>query len=495
MKRSKHNLSHYRLSTFSMGQLVPVGCFEVLPGDTVQQHTSALIRVAPMVAPVMHPMMVRIHHWFVPYRLLWEGWEPFITGGSDGEGDGYTTLPNYTTSGNVAVGSLLDHLGLPTGAPLTYVQFALNAYNLIWNEYYRDQDLQSKRALTTGQSGDNNTTAGPAPICWEKDYFTASRVDPQKGPDVTLPLGVSAPVTGLGLSTQGVGGAQNVYETDGSGTTNYAGAMSGTLYIQNDPANTGYPNIRADLSQATAVDVNDVRRAFAIQRYQEARSRFGSRYTEYLRYLGVRSSDARLQRPEYLGGGKQTISVSEVLQTTPATSPSVTDFGVGDMYGHGVSAMRSRAYRSFFEEHGVVLSLASIRPKTIYATGQHRMFNRSIKEDFWQKELEHIGQQEVLNKELYAAHTTPNGVLGYNDRYSEYRYQPSGIAGEFRNTLNHWHMARLFSSDPALNASFVQCDPSKRINAVTTTDNLWCMFNHRIIARRLVSSSAAPRIY
>lgn len=491
MKRSLHNLSHYRLSTFSMGYLVPVGCYEVLPGDTVQQHASALLRVSPMVAPVMHPMSVRIHHWFVPYRLLWSGWESFITGGSDGEGDGFSTLPTHTTTVPVAVGSLLDHLGLPTGSVLTYVPFALRAYNMIFNEYYRDQDLVTERNLDDGNNG--SAVELPVQIAWEKDYFTAARPWPQKGPEVTLPLGTSAPIKFDALKATAP--ALGVKDSANVDTNMTFGALGNPLGAMAAAAAGGTKNLFADLSSATAVNVNDVREAFALQRYQEARARYGSRYTEYLRYLGVRSSDARLQRPEYLGGGKQTISVSEVLQTTPAGVPSTSDFGVGDMYGHGVSALRSRAFRKFFEEHGVVLSLMSVRPKTIYATGQHRMFNRSTKEDFWQRELEHIGQQEVLNKEVYEAHTSPDGVFGYNDRYSEYRYHPSGIAGEFRTTLNHWHMARLFASDPALNSTFVQCDPSKRINAVTTVDNLWVMVSQRIAARRLVSSSAAPRIY
>jgi len=242
------------------------------------------------------------------------------------------------------------------------------------------------------------------------------------------------------------------------------------------------------------VDVNTVREAFALQRYQEARARYGSRYTEYLRYLGVRSSDSRLQRPEYLGGGKQTISFSEVLQTA-MTEGDADDYGVGVMRGHGISAMRSRRYRRFFEEHGLVLSLLSVRPRTMYGQGLDRMWSRSTKEDYFQKELEAIGQQEVLNKEVYFADSGPTDVFGYQDRYHDYRYIQSKVAGEFRSTLDYWHMARIFSGDVTLNSAFVSCDPTTRIYQVATNDVLWMMASHSIQARRMVNRNAYSRIF
>lgn len=249
------------------------------------------------------------------------------------------------------------------------------------------------------------------------------------------------------------------------------------------------------MSGVSAANINDLRLAFALQRYEEARARYGSRYVEYLRYLNVRSSDARLQRPEYLGGGRQTIQFSEVLQTGVTSDGDDTE-GVGNLKGHGIAAVRSNRYRRFFEEHGWVITLMSVLPKTIYTQGLHRSFNRRTKEDYWQKELEHIGQQEILNKELYAAHATPDGTFGYNDRYDEYRRTPSRVSGEFRTSeLDYWHMARIFSSDPVLNGSFVTSDPTKRINAVQTNDVLWCMVNNSIQARRLVSKQANSYIF
>jgi hypothetical protein len=245
----------------------------------------------------------------------------------------------------------------------------------------------------------------------------------------------------------------------------------------------------ADLSNATAVNVNEVRRAFALQRYQEARALYGSRYTEYLAYLGVKSSDARLQRPEYLGGGKATISFSEVLVTGTGLS---ADDPVGTMKGHGISAMRSRRFRKFFEEHGVVLTLATVRPKPIYADGIHRSWMRYTKEDYWQKELELIGQQEIGTREVYAGAAA--GVWGYGDRYSEYRSVPSTIASDFRDTMSYWHLARLFSSAPALNADFIECDPGMRIFAEQTGHPLWAMIGHKIQARRMVGKNTIGRI-
>ena len=490
MKRSKHSLSHYKLLTCDMGKLVPCGWFEVLPGDSVQQFTSALIRVSPLLAPVMHPVVVRFHHWFVPNRLIWSEWEDFITGGTDGEGDG-SAVP-YTTSSSVTKGTLYDYLGLPTGAlgALQFSALPIRAYQLIYSEFYRDQDLIVAPTISKASGSDTTTDGTLQQIAWEKDYFTAARPWPQKGPDVTLPLGGQAEVKFDTISgtpdktgqypvlSRDVGGAYGV-----ASDPNWGGA--GTA-IPNPSAH----NMYADLTSATATNVNEVRRAFALQRYQEARAMYGSRYTEYLRYLGVRPSDARLQRPEYLGGGRQTIAFSEVLQTGPDT----TDDGVANLKGHGISATRTRRYRRFFEEHGIVMSLLSVRPRSIYMDGLHRSWLRTTKEDYWQRELERIGQQEILDTEVYAIGAT-GAAWAYGDRYAEYRHIPSGVAGDFRDTLNFWHLARDFSSEPTLNQDFIECDPSKRIHAEQTANTLWCMVNHNIQARRPVGNPGIGRIF
>lgn len=492
MKRYKHSLSNYRLLTCDMGELVPCGIQEVLPGDTFQQASSVLLRVSPLLAPVMHPVHVRLHHWYVPHRLGWEDWEDFITGGPDG--NNASTPPTISMGGSgAAVGSLADYLGVPTGVPnLSVSALPFRAYSLIWNEWYRDQDLQTPLVVDESDGVDTTTNTTLQNVAWEKDYFTSSRPWEQKGPAITLPLGSTAPVVGLPatsptLSGQGASNAPIQYNP-AVGLTLSGASTTGAMTWGNT---TG---LQTDLTSATAATINDLREAFAMQRYEENRARYGSRYTEYLAYLGVRSSDARLQRPEYLGGGKQTIQFSEVLQTGVTTSGDDSE-GVGNLKGHGIGAMRSNRYRRFFEEHGYVISLLSVKPKTMYAQGLPRHWSRMIKEDYWQQELQHIGQQEVLNKEVYAAHSSPNGTFGFQDRYDEYRRSESGVSGEFRSTLDYWHYARLFSSDPALNASFVKSVPTKRVNAVNSADVLWCMVKHSVQARRLVASTGTSFIY
>lgn len=501
-KRHKHSLSHYKLFSCDMGQLVPIGLTEVLPGDTFQHSTSLLLRVSPLLAPVMHPVRVRIHHWYVPFRLIWDDWEKFITGGPDGM-DASVFPTTVTTGGQEAVGQLADYLGVPPGLSLPVSALPFRAYNLVFNEWYRDQDLVSPLVVSKASGNDNVSDKWLINVAWEKDYFTSSRPWTQKGPEVSIPITGDAPVVGISVyDNQNVGasglpsfgttpagdrpaGAPGVSGTGVSTGTLISGQAVGPV------SGTNRPQIFADLSGVSAATINDLRTAFALQRFEEARARWGSRYTEYLRYLGVRSSDARLQRPEYLGGGKQTIQFSEVLQTAPGV-----DSEVGDLKGHGISALRSNRYRRFFEEHGYVVSLLSVLPRTMYVQGLARTWNRRTKEDFWQRELQHIGQQEVLNKELYAVHAQPDGIFGYQDRYDEYRRQESTIAGEFRTTdLDFWHMARIFASAPALNQSFVTSNPTKRINAVQTNDVLWCMANHSIQARRMVARTGTSYIF
>lgn len=481
MKRSKHNLSHYRMMTCGMGQLIPIACLEVLPGDTFQHKADALIRMAPLNTPVMHNVDVRVHHFFVANRTIWSDWEDFITG--------ETANPIPTMNSTLDKYSVNAYLGQPPVASAAQIsQLPLRAYNAIVNEYYLDQDLQTERTNT------DNTIARCA---WGKDYFTTARPWTQKGDDVTVPIGDRAPIKGLGASTQSYSTSSgNVYETDGTAATTYAKYLptdtSNTGIFEEDPDNAGFPNIYADLTDASAIDINELRTAFALQRYQEARARYGSRYTEYLRYLGITPSDARLQRPEFLGGGTTRLNFSEVLQT--ADGLAATRYGVGDMWGHGIAGLRGNRYRKFFEEHGYVISLMSVRPKAIYQNGIHRSWLRTTKEDYYQKELEFVGQQEITNNEVVLNTTDGTEVFGYTDRYRDYREQPSLVQGDFRDTLNMWHLARSLPQGTTLNSDFVECDPSNRIYQVDDDQSLWCMVNNHCVARRLVSRSAKARV-
>lgn len=493
MKRSKHSLSHYKLLSMDMGELVPLTWFEVLPGDSIQQATTALIRCSPLVAPVMHPVHAHIRHFFVPTRLIWDEFEDFITGGPDG--NNVSVPPYFAVAGTVNVGGLYDYMGVPTGTVNANVSaLPFRAYNAVWNEYYRDQDLQTERVINKASGSDGTTTNSLAFVNWEKDYFTSARPWEQKGPAITVPIGTSAPVRGDGTdlkiygATAGAGDPRSVQYENASVKLRPSGAGWGADQNVRIPQ-TGATGMFADLTGASAVTVNALREAMALQRYEEARARFGSRYTEYLRYLGVRSSDARLQRPEYLGGGRQTIQFSEVLQTAEGTDP------VGDLKGHGIGVTRSNRYRRFFEEHGIIISLMSVRPKTIYSQGLRKAFIRATKEDYWQKELEHIGQAEVYNKEIYAAGASPNGVFGFQDRYDEYRRIESSIAGEFRTVLKYWHFAREFASAPALNAAFVASNPREDPFAAPAQDVLYVMAHHSIQARRMVSKTGSSFIF
>jgi len=451
----------------------------VLPGDTIQQASSVLVRLAPLVAPVMHPLHVRIHHFYVPNRLIWEDFEDFITGGPDGnDTSAYPTIAAPPSTG-FATGSLADYLGVPPGVADAEVSaLPFRAYNFIFNEYFRDQDLVDPIVFSTASGADTTTETDLLVVPWQRDYFTVARPWEQKGPAITLPLGTTAPVK----IDENSGTVTYMTVKDGDDTDRPINSDVAQAYYDNNSPLTPNSPLFADLSNASAANVNDLREAFALQRYEEARARYGSRYTEYLRYLGVKSSDARLDRPEYFGGGRQTIQFSEVLATAEGTNTNV-----GDLKGHGIGAMRSNRYRRFIEEHGWIVSLISTRPKTIYSEGLQRHWNRRVKEDFHQKELEHIGQQEILNKEVRLAHADPEDTFGYGDRYDEYRHQWSSIAGEFRNTLDYWHLARDFDTDPALNSDFIDCVPDPRIFADQNSDKVYCMVNHSIQARRNLS--------
>lgn len=512
MKRSKFSLSNYHLCTADMGKLYPIGCFEVLPGDTVQQATTTLTRLQPMLAPIMHPIHMKIHHWFVPYRLLWDNWEDFITGGYSHGPNGSTAIPTFPTiTKDFAKKSLGDYFGLFGQQEVSALPF--RAYNLIYNEFYRDEDLQNEIAISTDDGSDSTTVTDIQPVSWRKDYFTTSRPWTQKGPEITIPHsgGSSGTMTLNGSNVDidfygsavsggivpGISADPNdpealvTYHTviDDSGTRNVYSPTGVGAVAPNVVIGGSHP-FTATYNNASGISINALRLATSLQRYEEARARYGSRYVEYLRYLGVRSSDARLQLPEYLGGGKQVIQVSEVLGTAD---------NLGQLGGHGVSVSKTNRYRRFFEEHGVVISLMYIMPIPMYPDGTDRMWLRRAKEDFYQKELVNIGQQEVHKRELFGRAPDvvdgQNHIFGYQDRYDEYRHQFSHVSGDFRDTLDYWHLGRKFSEAPTLNADFISHEPSKRIFVEQTENEFLIMAQHSIQARRLLPKRSKPMIF
>lgn len=479
VKKHPHRLSHTRMATFDMGELVPMACVEVLPNDTFRHSTSLFMRLTPLAAPVMHDVDVRLHHFYVPWRLVWEdaggtgSWEDFITGGTDGLDA--QNVPTMTSTG--VVGDVLDYIGIPPVSGVAVSALPVAAYNFIYNEWYRDQDLVTARAL-------NNVTL--AKCAWGKDYFTSARPFPQRGDAISMPLGTSAPVAtdkaaGNGpLTVVTPSGARDLM-ADAASVYPHAttGAASSELY--------------ADLSAATAATVADLRLAFALQRFQELRARFGARYPEYLNSYGIKNQDGRLQLPEFLGGGSSQVQFSEVMQTSPTTAAGGRTYDIGDLYGHGIAAMRSNAYAHTFPEWGCVMTLASVRPRAMYMDGIHRSWLRQDREDFWDPTLENIGDQSVYKNEVYADSVDGTDVWAYQGRYDDYRFHPSGVSGEFRDVLDHWHLGRQFATDPALNETFITCDPSKRIFNEATQNSLWVKARHNIQSLRGVSSRATTR--
>lgn len=490
--RSAFDLSYEKKFTCDMAQLIPVMCDEVVPGDLFKIGNQAIIRFQPLVAPILHEINMYVHYFFVLYRILWEDWETFISGGITG--DESPSIPEWEPT-NTAEGSLWDFCGFPTGIDpdgAYPIDFPRRAYNLIWNEYFRDESLQTEVALTNESILNRD---------WEKDRFTSALTAQQRGTAPALPI--SGSTSAVWTTAPDVGGI----DSHGNFNTLSMSAIAGNANIASWTRNpttyllaatlrnelTDLNNNTVDLSTATTFDIADLRLAFQIQKWMERNNRAGARYTEFLRaHFGVSPRDERLQRPEYIGGSKSPIIISEVLQTssTDATTPQ------GNLVGHGITLSEAFCGKYHATEFGLIMGIMSVMPRTAYSQGINRQWLRKTKYDFYFPEFAHLSEQAVENAEICAtsssAHNTT--IFGYQGRYDEMRTKESMICSEMRTTFDYWHLGREFNiaSPPALNASFVSCNPRKDIFAVPSEPGLMVSFGNLIKAFRPLPITAEP---
>lgn len=514
---STFNLSHDRKFSLNMGDLVPCYLQEVLPGDRIKMGTQQMLRMMPMIHPIMHEVQVDLHYFFVPNRLVWQYWPQFISGGESGM-DEYSMI-HQNVDYKVEVGSLADYMGLPLGNVKDFSIIPFLIYQLVYNEYYRDQNLEldiwgdyisdNERGPVKYEGGANynvNTFGHLFKLrkrAWQHDYFTSALPFAQKGEVVKLPVFSGEdliPITydARNKTTQQI---RNLDGTDYTGLDHQLSSVNGVFGIDSNPDEALALDVSkqhwVDPEDATAAasSIKDLRQAFKLQEWLEKTARSGNRYVEMLlAHFGVHNNDLALGRPKYLGGNSSPVMFSEVLQTS-----QTQDTALGEMAGHGLNVGRGFAFNERFTEHGFVIALMSVRPKTAYQQGLPKHFSKFDKFDYFWKEFEHIGEQEIYNKELIYTDKDDynNGIFGYIPRYAEYKYNPSSVHGYMKDNLSAWHLGRVFdpANPPALNEEFIKCNPRKDIFAVTDEEehSMICQMFHNIEAKRPMTYYSSPK--